>query len=298
MGSRYRPPQRIGAFGGAEGQLRARGNSRCGAARRAAAARSVLYPPARWRGSSVRPLPARYRREKRKKTKENERKSRTGRVSSPYSCPAPPRPLVARRPRPGPVHLGPTLAGLWGPIRPRQSDARSPDGSRARRLRGARAGGRGRASAEIYAGALAGQRGSGKHGGRRVRVHRMATARPDAAYSAEGHLRGRTCSLRTMCGRGPAERAGWGSLPTYTCLALGGAAAAAAALSGVPDPRARGLSPVGRVPGRRGALRGSGLPERSLNTLLFLARRPESGRGPALPPPPSNGEAAPGPSSP
>lgn len=70
MGSRYRPPQRTGAFGGAEGQLRTRGNSRCGAARRAAAARSVLYPPARWRGSSVRPLPARYRREKRKKTKE------------------------------------------------------------------------------------------------------------------------------------------------------------------------------------------------------------------------------------
>lgn len=82
---------------------------------------------------------------------------------------------------------------------------------------------------------------------------------------------------------------------SYTCLALGGAAAAAAALSGVPDPRALGLSPVGRVPGRRGALRGSGLPQRSLNTLLFLAGRPESGRGPALPPPPSNGEAAPGP---
>uniref|UniRef100_A0A8V0Z586 Uncharacterized protein n=1 Tax=Gallus gallus TaxID=9031 RepID=A0A8V0Z586_CHICK len=123
----------------------------------------------------------------------------------------------------------------------------------------------------------------------------MATARPDAAYSAAGHSRGRTCSPRAVRGRGPAGRAGRGSLPTYTCLALGGAAAAAAALSGVPDPRALGLSPVGRVPGRRGALRGSGLPQRSLNTLLFLAGRPESGRGPALPPPPSNGEAAPGP---
>lgn len=137
MGSRYCPPQRTGVFGAAEAQLRARGNSRCGAARRAAAARSMLYPPARWRGSSVRPLPARYRQEKRNETKENERKSRTGRVSSPYSCPTPPQPLVARRPRPGPVHLGPALAGLWGPIRPRRSNAQSPDGSRARRLRGA-----------------------------------------------------------------------------------------------------------------------------------------------------------------
>lgn len=99
-------------------------------------------------------------------------------------------------------------------------------------------------------------------------------------------------------GRGQRGAPGRGSLPTYTCLALGGAAAAAA-LSGVPDPGARcpspRLCPGGRVPGRRGALRGSGLPERSLNTLLFLAGRPEPGRGPALPPPPSNGEAAPGP---
>lgn len=121
--------------------------------------RSVRYPPARWPGGSVRPLPARYRREKRNETKENERKSRTGRVSSPYPCPAPPRPLAARQLRPGPVHLGPALAGLRGPIRPRRSNARSPGCSRARRTRGARAGGRGRASAEVYAGALAGRRG-------------------------------------------------------------------------------------------------------------------------------------------
>lgn len=57
-----------------------------------------------------------------------------------------------------------------------------------------------------------------------------------------GPYRGRT---EPCAGRGQRGAPGRGSLPTYTCLALGGAAAAAAALCGDPDPGA----PFPRPPG-------------------------------------------------
>lgn len=117
----------------------------------------------------------------------------------------------------------------------------------------------------------------------RLRVRRLATARPgwrDRRRLREGcgvaeapepplryapwavHLRGRAggaggraggaahvgpCRGRTepCAGRGQRGAPGRGSLPTYTCLALWGAAAAAAALCGHPDPGAPSPRPPG-----------------------------------------------------
>ncbi|XP_069653734.1 collagen alpha-1(I) chain-like [Haliaeetus albicilla] len=271
----------------------------------------------------------------RNETKRNERKRKETKGNAEGCGVALPAPAPRHRgpglpARPGPARPGRAwLSQGCGDRSSGGGGARLPPGGRAaHRLRRAGAGG----TLARRGGRICG--GTGGFGAGRLRVRRAATVRPgrrgrrrlrEECGAAEAKLpsaprpgrrealagpggraggagrpgrRGRTCSPlpgpgRAVCGQGPAGRAGAG-VPTYLRVLSTGRRGGRGSLRG-PRPRRTVPAPAGRVPGRRGALRGSGLPERSLNTLLFLAGRPEPGRGPALPPPPSNGEAAPGP---
>lgn len=274
---------------------------------------------------------------KRNETKENEKqRKKTPLIAVSRSPPSPalPRSRAAHPARPGPPRLGLAAAGCGarsggGGGAPFPRCEREPQ-----RLPRAGPACEPATRGGVCGGTGGGTGGAGRCGVARLRVWlrsvrdggaavgsgraagwRRRTSRPLRVLGRGRHLRGRaggagrpgrrsrTCRPvpgpdRAVCGQGPAGRARAG-VPTYLhVLSTGRRGGGCRGSLPGPRPRRTVPAPAGRVPGRRGALRGSSLPEYSLNTLLFLAGRPEPGRGPALPPPLSNGEAAPGPSLP
>lgn len=220
---------------------------------------------------------------KRKKTKNNERKHRRSQYRSPHPVPRYGGPGLPTRP--GPVRsdwawrsqaAGPDPAAAKRDSPVRTKECRTGCGELGRPTDWPVAG--------IFAGALAQGPGvqrdaewvsyvyvawlqPGRDGGDAVSCRRLrgGGGEPPLRYAfwAAGGTYGAVLLVRggraggaahvgpcwgrteSCAGRGQRGALGRGSLPTYTCLALGGAAAAAAALCGDPDPGAPSPRPPG-----------------------------------------------------